>query len=762
MNITQENVGDNASLTFWRLGYRMLLPIVPPTAEISERSTLHAHIGTPSDPRGKAPGVRGWSGQWYGFDWLKHQTTEDDLRRWAVMHAGVGLRLGPHPAVGATNVADASENLFALDVDTLDPTLAEIAWRTLQRVVPAPNARRIGRAPKFLVLLRSADVIKYTRVEFTGHEGKRERVELLGAGRQCVVHGVHPITGKPYTWDPAPPALLEVAIVSAEQVSALFDRLRAVLPDCSAPQHEGSDGDRAADQSMLRGDLETVRKAVEALPNTTALYPSRESYLKVGYAIKAALPDDGDAARELFLDWCSRWHDDPKGEGNDLERAVSDWQRMKPPYGVGAGWLYEQADQHGGGDFREADRWFSAIASAKEGELVFGLDTESVAGNPASGNIAADAAPTPLVWIDPAAWRDPPKPREWEVEGLIPRGEVTLLYGEGGVGKTLLMQQYATAAANGKDWLGLPTRPSRVLALLCEDGPDELHRRQIDIERALDVVHSGPSAFHFASGQFAMNELLIFGANGQGRLTPRYVQLVQSVREFRADVLIVDTIADTFGGNEIDRRQVNAFLKFCLGGIIRETGCTVIALGHPSQAGRSSGDGTSGSTAWNNAVRSRLYMRRVDNQPTNSPLRIIEAKKANYGPVGAELMVEWRAGAYRKLRAANVRSTDGVGAMSVEDEVEQAVLACVAANGNTQMRIDVGATSRYRASAVLPQIEPQRFAGMKTAQIDDALRRLSAKGAIAEIEIGKNGSRHPVFGLCIVSQPDCMSHGVFG
>lgn len=47
-------------------------------------------------------------------------------------------------------------------------------------------------------------------------------------------------------------------------------------------------------------------------------------------------------------------------------------------------------------------------------------------------------------------------------------------------------------------------------------------------------------------------------------------------------VVIVDTIADTYGGNEIDRAQVNAFVKSCLGRLAQAIGGTVIALGHPS------------------------------------------------------------------------------------------------------------------------------------------------------------------------------------
>lgn len=54
-------------------------------------------------------------------------------------------------------------------------------------------------------------------------------------------------------------------------------------------------------------------------------------------------------------------------------------------------------------------------------------------------------------------------PREWLVDGMIPHGKVTLLSGDGGLGKSLLMQQLMTAAATGQDWLELKTRTRTTL-----------------------------------------------------------------------------------------------------------------------------------------------------------------------------------------------------------------------------------------------------------------------------------------------------------
>ena len=74
-------------------------------------------------------------------------------------------------------------------------------------------------------------------------------------------------------------------------------------------------------------------------------------------------------------------------------------------------------------------------------------------------------------------------PRRWLVPGLIPMGQVTLLGGDGGLGKSLLCLQLQVAAASGKSWLGLETRPVKSYGLYAEDDTDELHRRLDAIAR---------------------------------------------------------------------------------------------------------------------------------------------------------------------------------------------------------------------------------------------------------------------------------------
>ena len=84
----------------------------------------------------------------------------------------------------------------------------------------------------------------------------------------------------------------------------------------------------------------------------------------------------------------------------------------------------------------------------------------------------------PLPFINIAAWRDRPVPeRQWTVKDRIPANNVTLLSGEGSVGKSILSLQLAAAVILGRDWLGTLPEPGAALVVCCEDDSNELWRR---------------------------------------------------------------------------------------------------------------------------------------------------------------------------------------------------------------------------------------------------------------------------------------------
>ncbi|MBF0562240.1 MAG: AAA family ATPase, partial [Alphaproteobacteria bacterium] len=113
-------------------------------------------------------------------------------------------------------------------------------------------------------------------------------------------------------------------------------------------------------------------------------------------------------------------------------------------------------------------------------------------------------------------------------------------------------------------------------------------------------------------------------------------------------LVVIDTAADTFGGNEIARPQVRQFLSR-LTRLAQQIDGVVIVLAHPSQSGMSSGSGGGGSTAWSNSARSRLYLEIPEpesGRTVERNARILTRKKSNYASIGDEITLKYVDGCF--------------------------------------------------------------------------------------------------------------------
>jgi RecA-family ATPase len=237
--------------------------------------------------------------------------------------------------------------------------------------------------------------------------------------------------------------------------------------------------------------------------------------------------------------------------------------------------------------------------------------------------------------------------REWLVPDLIPHRTVTLLSGDGGTGKSLLALQLAVAAATGGRWIGREVTPGSVVYLSAEDDTDELHRRLSDIiEREggdfRDLERLTLRSLAGEDALLAVETAVTLAATALYEELELAAKAQQDVR-----VIILDTLADLYPANENDRAKVRQFVGLLRGLAIRRQ-CAVVLLAHPSLSGLSSGSGTSGSTAWNNSVRSRLYMERITDgaHEPDPDKRRLRTMKANYGQVGGEISLTWKRGVF--------------------------------------------------------------------------------------------------------------------
>jgi hypothetical protein len=260
---------------------------------------------------------------------------------------------------------------------------------------------------------------------------------------------------------------------------------------------------------------------------------------------------------------------------------------------------------------------------------------------------------SPLTLLDPRDWQGVPIPqRRWIWTDWIPRGYVTALYGDGGIGKSLLAQQFLTSTALTLPFLGNDIAGGRALGIFCEDNADELHRRQAAINAALDVRMEHLENLRLLSRIGLDNVLMDFSTTDLGALTAFFNQIDAATAAFRPAILVLDTAADFFGGNENVRPQVRRFIGTCLGQLALRHDCAVLLAAHPSVAGLSNGSGTGGSTAWSNTVRSRLYLTADGSEKPDPDVRVLSRRKANYAPSSAEIRLRWSDGAWTEAAPA--------------------------------------------------------------------------------------------------------------
>ncbi|MPZ36596.1 MAG: AAA family ATPase [Rhizobiales bacterium] len=338
--------------------------------------------------------------------------------------------------------------------------------------------------------------------------------------------------------------------------------------------------------------------------------------------------------------------------------------------------------------------------------------------------------PAPLPFINMTPWdRVPAPPREWSVKDRIPLRQPTLFSGEGAIGKSLLALQLCCAHVLGRDWIGMLPEPGPAIYFGAEDDTDELHRRLADITAHYgvtftDLIHGG---LHLLS--FAGEDALMGAVNRGGMIepTPLLQQLHQAVRDIRPKTVAIDTSADVFGGNEIDRIQVRQFV-----GLLRRMGidgdCSVMLLSHPSLTGINTGTGLSGSTGWHNSVRARMFFKTAATDQGEEPdpeLRELQFMKNNYGPIGERVRLRWRNGVF--VPEVGEGSLDRMAREQQSDETFCAKILEFAGQGRN---VSIKPNAPTYAPTEFAKERSAREAGLKKTDFEAAMRRLLASGKI--------------------------------
>lgn len=261
---------------------------------------------------------------------------------------------------------------------------------------------------------------------------------------------------------------------------------------------------------------------------------------------------------------------------------------------------------------------------------------------PASEPPPDQAKPEPL--LKPVSVFDlltnPSEPPAFAWDGYLPCAEVSLLGAHGGVGKSTIALMLAVCTALGRPLFGADTKPCKVLFVSLEDGTGIVRHRLAGICKAWLIDPAQLQNKLFVVDGTEHPELFSSDTRDGGSVTQGYRELHALAMGEGFGLIIIDNASDAFGGDEIVRRQVRAFIR-SLKEIAKLSAAAVLLLAHvdkgTSRQRKAEGnEAYSGSTAWHNSVRSRLFLTRGDDG-----LLSLEHQKSNHGKLREQLTLSW-------------------------------------------------------------------------------------------------------------------------
>jgi RecA-family ATPase len=278
-------------------------------------------------------------------------------------------------------------------------------------------------------------------------------------------------------------------------------------------------------------------------------------------------------------------------------------------------------------------------------------------------------------------WDAEPLPElEYAVPDRFPLENVGLFSGEGGQGKSSLVQQLCvTHALEQQEWLGCFPRRGPAIYIECEDAERVLHWRLKAI-----AAHYNVTLADIADGGFQMfpladeeNAVLATAPDKTGivRPTALYDWLYELAGDLNPVMIGIASSANVFAGSENDRSQVQQFIR-----LMRRIACVahgaVLLVTQPSLSGienkSASHEGLAGTTQWHNAVRARAVMKSVKQEDgVDTGLRAVSFHKNQYGPASATCFVRYENGLFLPVEGM---SMDAAERAAKADEVFVALL----------------------------------------------------------------------------------------
>jgi RecA-family ATPase len=315
---------------------------------------------------------------------------------------------------------------------------------------------------------------------------------------------------------------------------------------------------------------------------------------------------------------------------------------------------------------------------------------------------------------------------------------VGLFSGEGGQGKSSLVQQLCVAHVIGSEWLGCVPVQRPAIYIECEDSERVLRWRLTVIAAHYKVTLTAIADAGFQMFPLTDDESAILAQapdkSGIVRPTPLYDWLYELAGDIKPVMIGIASSANVFAGNENVRTEVQQFIR-----LLRRLACvangSVVLVTQPSLSGidhkSASHEGLAGTTQWHNAVRARAVISSIKHENgIDTGLRQIKFRKNQYGPESAGCFVRYDNGLFLPVGGMTM---DAAERSTKADEVFVALLKKFTVQGQ---KVSPNKSSTYAPARFSEQPEAL---GIGRDELKQAMQRLF-DAEVIKVETGSRGS----------------------
>ena len=464
---------------------------------------------------GKRPLFRGWE-KMIGV-------TEQEIERWE----------RARPADENTGVI--TEYVPTFDIDVYDPDAAQAVEDLVREYFQEKGEilTRCGLWPKRAIPFRTDAPFAKITVKFAGE--KAEKLELLCEGQQIVVHGIHPDTGKPYTWSGD-----ELGDVARDALPYIHEEEARELTERATQLLAQRFGYQVASQSKTKEEREAARGNGDGWGEYLIGVASGDHDAMVRFAMALVNSGMEDAAAENFLydtvnayaenidpERLKRRHREIPAMVASARKKIDAEEKKEQGQGQGQGQSQPQVQQKSPQPLAGAS---SILPELGEWDL-------------------ADA--------------EMPPPRGWLLSHVFCKTFVSALVAPGGAGKTAVRGAQYLSLASGRSLTSERVwKRSRVLVISLEDDKAEANRRF----RAA-MIHHGVAEAEVRGWLFVsapgvrVGKLMSLDRRGRPMRDILTDVIEDAIKRLKPDLVAIDPFVKSHALNENDNTMVDMVVQ---------------------------------------------------------------------------------------------------------------------------------------------------------------------------------------------------------